>query len=140
MAHLSVFQPFQDLVSDLGRELVVRPLGIAGQAVSRIRLDVEESDDAYTVRAEIPGARKEEIRVSVEGNQVSLGAELRRESAGTAAGRTVYSERSYGMVSRTFVLPGEVESSGASAQYQDGILTLVVPKKSAASGNRVPVT
>jgi HSP20 family protein len=140
MANLGVFQPLQDLVNDLGRDLVVRPLGMAGQAISRIRLDVDEDDDGYTVRAEIPGSRKEDIRVSVEGNQVSLSAELRKEKDGMAGRRTVYSERNYGVVSRSFTLPGELEAGGALAQYQDGILTVFVPKKATSSGSRVPVT
>jgi HSP20 family protein len=140
MANLGIFQPFQDLVGDLGRELVARPLGAASQAVSsRLRLDVDEDDQSYTIRAELPGARKEDIRVSVEGNQVSLGAEVRREADG-AGRRNVHSERSYGSVTRTFTLPAELDAAGASAQYQDGVLTVVVPKKSTISASRVPVS
>lgn len=134
----SVFRPFQEVFGELGRDLVMKPLGIASQLVSRIRLEVDEDDDAYTVRAEMPGARKEDIRVSIEGSQVSLSAELRRDAA--SRGQTIYSERSYGTASRTFSLPAEVEAQGAAAQYQDGVLTLVVPKKSALSGSRVPVS
>jgi HSP20 family protein len=140
----SVFQPFQDVISELGRDFVFRPLsragGMASGAVTRIRLDVDEDDNAYTVRAEIPGARKEDIQVSVEGAQVSIGAEIRPETHGTAGQRTVYTERSYGLVSRTFTLPGEVDAQGAAAQYRDGVLTLVLPKKSALSGKRVPIS
>lgn len=134
----SVFRPFQEVIGELGRDLVMKPLGMASQLVSRIRLEVDEDDSAYTIRAEIPGAHKEDIRVSIEGNQVSLGAELRRESP--ARGQTIYSERSYGSASRSFLLPAEVDPQGAAAQYQDGILTVVVPKKSALSGSRVPVS
>lgn len=134
----SVFRPFQEVFGELGRDLVMKPLGIASQLVSRIRLEVDEDDDAYTVRAEMPGARKEDIRVSIEGSQVSLSAELRRDAA--SRGQTIYSERSYGTASRTFSLPAEVDAQGAAAQYQDGVLTLVVPKKSALSGSRVSVS
>ena len=141
----SVFQPFQDVINELGRDFVIRPLsrasGMAGQVVSRIRLEVDEDDNAYTVRAEIPGARKEDIAVSVEGAQVSLSADLRSKTLGTAGQHTVYSERTYGLVSRSFTLAGEVDPQGASAEYLDGVLTLVLPKKSAAaSGTRVPVS
>ena len=124
----SVLQPFQEVVS-----------GLAGQLVSRIRLDVDEDDTAYTVRAEIPGARKEDIQVSAEGSEVVLSAEIRPETHGAAGQRTVYSERSYGRASRSFSLPGEVDAQAASAQYRDGVLTLVLPKKSALSGKRVPI-
>ena len=140
----SVFQPFQDVINELGRDFVIRPLsrasGMAGQVVSRIRFEVDEDDNAYTVRAEIPGARKEDIAVSVEGAQVSLSADLRSKTLGTAGQHTVYSERTYGLVSRNFTLPGEVDAPGAAAQYHDGLLTLVLPKKSAGSGTRVPVS
>jgi HSP20 family protein len=128
-AMASVFQPFQEVVS-----------GLAGQLVSRIRLDVDEDDTAYTVRAEIPGARKEDIQVSAEGNELVLSAEIRPETHGGAGQRTVYSERSYGRASRSFTLPAEVDAQSASAQYRDGILTLVLPKKSALSGTRVPIS
>jgi HSP20 family protein len=136
----SVFQPFQEMISELGRDFVVKPLGMAGQMISRIRLDLDEDDTAYTVRAEIPGARKEDIQVSVEGNQVVLAAEIRAETHGAAGQRTVYSERSYGRASRSFTLPAEVDAQSASAQYRDGVLTLVLPKKAARPGSRVPVS
>ena len=136
----SVFQPFQDMISEFGKDFVVKPLGMAGQALSRLRLDVDEDETAYTIRAELPGARKEDIQVSVEGSQVALAADIRQETHGTAGQRSLYRERSYGRVSRTFALPGEVDSQAASAQYRDGVLTLVLPKKSALSGKRVPVS
>lgn len=136
----NVFQPFQDVLSELGKDFVVKPLGMASQLVARIRLDLDEDETAYTVRAEIPGARKEDIQVSVEGNQVSLSAEVRRETHDGAGQRTLYSERSYGRSSRSFTLPEEVDAQAASAQFRDGVLTLVLPKKSASAGKRVPIS
>lgn len=156
----SVFQPFQDVLgelgrdlmrSDLGRDFLVRPLGMAGgavgnltshavgQMVSRIRLDVDEDDTAYTIRAELPGARKEDIQVSVEGAQVSLAAEIPAATHDGSGQRPLYRERTYGHVSRSFTLPQEVDSQAAAAQYRDGVLTLVLPKKAANSGRRVPI-
>jgi HSP20 family protein len=135
----SVFQPFQDVLSELSRDLVVKPLGMASQLVARIRLDVDEDDTAYTVRAEIPGARKEDIQVSIEGSQVSLSAEVRRETHGGAGQRNLHSERSYGRSSRAFTLPEEVDAQAASAQFRDGVLTLVLPKKPGTTGKRVPI-
>jgi HSP20 family protein len=139
MLMASVFQPFQDVISELGKDFVMKPLGMASQMMSRIRLDLDEDDTAYTVRAEIPGARKEDIQVSVEGSEVSLSAQVRQETHGGAGQRTLYSERSYGLSSRSFTLPAEVDAQAASAQYRDGVLTLVLPKKSALSGKRVPI-
>jgi HSP20 family protein len=139
-AMASVFQPFQDVISELGKDFVIKPLGMAGQAISRIRLDLDEDDTAYTLRAEIPGARKEDVQVSVEGNKVSLAAEVRHETHGAAGQRNLYSERSYGRASRTFTLPEEVDAQAAAAQYRDGVLTLVLPKKAGTTGKRVPVS
>ena len=140
----SVFRPFQEMIGELGRDFLGRPLGMAtgmaGQMVARIRLDLDEDDQAYTIRAEIPGARKEDIHVSVEGSQVSLSAEVRQETHGAAGQRNLYSERSYGLASRSFTLPAEVDGQSASAQYRDGVLTLVLPKKAALSGKRVPIS
>lgn len=138
-AMAGVLRPFQDVFNELSRDFIGRPLGMASRAVSGIRLDVDEDDTSYTVRAEIPGARKEDIQVSVEGNQVSLSAEIRHETHDGSGQRTVYSERSYGVSSRTFTLPAEVDSQGAAAQYRDGVLTLVLPKKASLSGKRVPI-
>lgn len=139
----SLLRPFQEMIGELGRDFVGRPLGVAtgmaSQIASRIRLDLDEDDQAYTVRAEVPGARKEDIHVSVEGSQVSLSVEVRPETHGSAGQRNLYSERSYGLASRSFTLPAEVDPQGASAQYRDGVLTLVLPKKSAVSGTRVPI-
>jgi len=132
----SMFRPFQEALG----ELVAKPLGMASDMISRIRLDVDEDDMAYTVRAEIPGAHKEDIQVSVDGNRVALSAEVRRETHGDAGQRTLYAERSYGSVSRSFLLPGEVDPESAAAQYRDGVLNLVLPKKSALSGHRVPIS
>lgn len=132
----SVFRPFQEAFGDL----IAKPLGMASEVVSRVRIDVDEDDTAYTVRAEIPGAHKEDIQVSVDGNRVSLAAEVRRETHRDAGQRTLYAERSYGTVSRSFTLPDEVDSQGAAAQYRDGVLTLVLPKRSALSGHRVPIS
>ena len=132
----SVFQPFQDALN----ELVARPLGMAGQIVSRIRLDVDEDDSAYTVRAEIPGARKEDIEVSVEGTRLAISAEIRPETHEGAGQRPLYRERSYGRSSRSFTLPEEVDAQAAAAQYRDGVLTLVLPKKAVVSGKRVPIS
>ena len=129
---VSLFQPLQEALGVAS--------GLAGQVVYRIRIDLDEDEHAYTVRAEIPGARKEDIRVSVEPRQVSLGAELREETQPAAGQRTLHRERSYGAASRSFTLPGEVDPQAASAQYLDGVLTLVLPKRSATSGKRVPVS
>jgi HSP20 family protein len=95
----------------------------------QIRLDVSEADDAYTVKAEIPGVRKEDIHVEIEGTQVLITAEVKKDVEEKKEGRVLRSERSYGMASRMFTLGFEVDRSKAVAKYLDGVLTLVLPKK-----------
>jgi HSP20 family protein len=95
----------------------------------QIRIDVSEADEAYTVKAEIPGVRKEDIHVEIEGAQVLISAEVKKDVEEKKEGRLLRSERSYGMASRMFTLGFEVDRSKAVAKYTDGVLSLTLPKK-----------
>jgi len=95
----------------------------------QIRIDVSEADDAYTVKAEIPGVRKEDIHVEIEGTQVMITAEAKKDFEEKKEGRVLRSERSYGVASRIFTLGFEVDRSKAVAKYVDGVLSLTLPKK-----------
>ena len=78
-----------------------------------ITLDVKEDEQCYIVRADIPGVRQEDIEIAVDGNEVTLRAE------------TLSS-----VMSRSFPLHGEVDSAAARAQYRDGVLEVLLRKKS----------
>jgi HSP20 family protein len=91
------------------------------------------------VRADIPGVKKEDIQVSVEGDQVSLSAEVKQEKEEKKGEKTIYSERSYGMASRSFTLPTDVDAQGAKAEYKDGVLNLTLPKKANGSSKRIAI-
>jgi HSP20 family protein len=95
---------------------------------------VKESGDAYTVQAEIPGVPKEDIQVAVEGNVVSLRAEIKQQDSSSADEKTLRSERYYGAVSRSFQLASDIDQTQAKAKYDNGVLTLTLPKKQALSG------
>lgn len=105
----------------------------------QIKLDVTEADGAYTVKAEIPGVRKEDIDVRIEGNQVSLSAEVNKQSEEKKDGRVIRSERYQGYVSRTFSLGANVDSGRASAKYENGVLELVLPKRESTEAKRLTV-
>jgi HSP20 family protein len=105
----------------------------------QIRLDVDETDTAYTVNAEIPGVRKEDINVNIAGNQVSISAEVKKDSEEKKDGRLLRSERSYGFVSRSFSLAAEVDDAKAGAKYKDGVLTLTLPKKATSRTERLRI-
>lgn len=95
----------------------------------QMKIDVSEHDETYTVKAEIPGVRKEDIHVEIEGPQVLITAEVKKDSEEKKEGRVLRSERSYGYTSRMFNLGFELDRAKAVAKYQDGVLTLTLPKK-----------
>lgn len=107
---------------------------------SRIRMDVEEDDTQFVVKAEIPGVKKEDIAIDISGNEISVSAETRRETEEKSAGNVLHSERYYGKFYRSFTLNHEVDESQSQASYQDGILTLTLPKKPGAASRKLMVS
>jgi len=107
-----------------------------------IRLDVHEKDGAYVVHAEIPGVKKDDIRIEIEGNEVVIGAETRRpdETHGEAKdGKWLHVERRFGKLERRFSLPQELDDARAEARFADGVLELTLPKKAPASARKIEV-
>jgi len=104
-----------------------------------IRVDVVEKDDAFNVHADLPGVKKEDINVRIDGNRVHIDAEARRESEVKDKGKVVRSERYYGTVSRVFTLSQEVDDAKAVAKYEDGVLTLDLPKKASTTSRKLPI-
>lgn len=128
-----------DVFGDLMKGFWVKPVAFPGDGELKMKLDVKEDDKAYTIHAEIPGVKKEDINVDVDGGQVSIRAEVKRESEKKDGEKVLHSERYYGMVSRSMSLPSEVDPQGAKAEYKDGVLQLTLPKKAAKSTRRVTV-
>lgn len=105
-----------------------------------IRVDVTEKDGHFTVRADMPGVKKGNINVRVDGNLVQIDAQTADElETKDADGKVWRSERYYGAVSRAFTLANEVDETKAVAKYEDGVLTLDLPKKSGTSSHRIAV-
>jgi HSP20 family protein len=131
---------FDDFFKDFAPGFYVRPLhGEGVPQASQIRVDVKEDDAAYTVQAEVPGVPKEDIHVSVDGNVVSLRAEVRQHDQKKDGEKVLRSERYYGAVARSFQLPVELDAAQAKAKYDNGVLTLSLPKKQAASAQRLAI-
>ncbi len=105
-----------------------------------IKVDVEESEDRYTVKADMPGVAKEDIHVDVDGNVVSIAAEVRREKKEEREGKVLRSERYFGTMTRAFTLPAEVDVDRTEAKYADGVLRLVLPKHKGVPAHRVAVS
>jgi len=138
MSNLIRFNP-DDAFDDLFRGFLMRPILAEGQHEVQIKMDVQESETAYTVHAEIPGVKKNDIHVSVEGNQVSISAELKNEKEVKDGKKLLRSERYYGKVSRTFTLLQEVDNDAVLAKYNDGVLELTLPKKAVVTHKRITI-
>jgi len=105
-----------------------------------MRIDVSEKDNAYQVKADIPGVKKEDINVRIDGNVVQIDAQVKREKETKGNGdKVLRSERYYGNVSRTFSLADDVDDAKAEAKYADGVLTLALPKRTTAASKKVTV-
>ena len=143
MANGARFDPFNDLVDDLFKGFLVRPLGFEGRGeavqLARAKVDVAEKNGAYVVTAELAGVKKEDIHVSIDGAQVTLDAEVKREKEANKDERVLHSERVYGKVTRSFTLPQEVDEAKAEAKFRDGVLELTLPKKAAAQRKQISI-
>lgn len=124
---LARFEPFRAM-DEFFNDFRLSPSWRSLDMEPRIRVDVAETEQAYTLKAELPGVNKDDIKVAVEGNQVTLTAEVRQEKDEKTE-HTLRSERYYGMQSRSFSLPQDVDDASAQATYKDGILELTLPKK-----------
>lgn len=140
MANITRYDPFNDL-DDLFKGLFVRPmrfdLDVAPQM--RMKIDVTKAEDAYTVKAEIPGVSKDDIQVSIDGNEVTISGEIKKESEEKKGEEVLRSERYYGKVSRSFTLPHDVDEAKVVAKYADGVLKLALPMKSKSASKRITV-
>ncbi len=140
MTRLSLYDPFADVFPELFRS-AFQPTTRNGERASAldIRLDVKESDDGYTVQAEMPGVKKDDIHVQIDGDRVSISAEVKRESEQKEGERVLRSERYYGSIGRTFQLAAEIDEATANARFEDGVLNLTLPKKAAPASKRLQV-
>lgn len=103
-----------------------------------IRVDVRETAEAYTVAAEIPGVKKEDIAVEIEGNEVTISAETRREERKEGE-KWLRTERFFGKTARRFALPQDLDEAKAVAKLADGVLELTLPKKAAVTGRKIEI-
>jgi HSP20 family protein len=140
MANITRYDPFDDVFGDLLKGFFVRPVSFEGQSQLAPKVDVTEDDKAYKVKAELPGVKKEDINVSIDGNRIAINAEIRKEHEEKDGQRVLRSERYFGKFSRSFQLNQDVDESKAEAKYTDGVLQLVLPKKAAVSAKRLTIS
>ena len=144
MANITRFDPFGDLARfdpfDFEPALrLPRSLWRNLPEAPQIKMDVSEDEKGYKVKAEIPGVNKDDIKVSIDGNQVSISAEVKKESEEKKGETVIRSERYYGKQYRAFGLPADVDSTKTEAKYADGVLELVMPKKEGNAPKQVTV-
>jgi HSP20 family protein len=136
---LARFDPFRD-IDEMFRDF--SPSAWRGaDNVPRMRMDVSENEKEYVVKAEIPGVQKEDIKVAINGSQVSLTAEIKEEKSAGDTGKSgaLRSERYYGQLHRSFTLPQEVDDDQAEARYENGVLHLLLPKKVGTGGKQLAI-
>ena len=140
MANITRYDPFDDM-DDLFKGLFVRPmrfdLDVAPQL--RMKIDVTKVEDTYTVKADIPGVKKEDIQVSIDGNEVTISGEIKKESEEKKGEQVLRSERYYGKVSRSFTLPHDVDEAKIVAKYADGVLKVTLPMKIKSASKKITV-
>ena len=144
MVNITRFNPLQEAFENLLRGV---PVWMPPETRAETRapvptqflMDVTENDKEYRVLAELPGVKKEEISITISGNQVAVSAEVKHEEDVNNGETVLCAERYYGKIQRAFVLGQEVDEATAEAKYNDGVLELTLPKKTAAAGERLAV-
>ena len=146
MANITRYDPFNEIVDDLFKGFFVRPVGYNGvrsafgSELPQIKVDVADNEAAYAVHAELPGVKKEDIQVQVDGNQLTLSAEVKREKEAKDNGeRLIHVERVFGKTSRSFSLPQEIDEAKVQAKFKDGVLELTLPKKQPAPRKQIEI-
>ncbi len=109
------------------------------EAISSPRLNVTENDQSFMVQAEMPGVKKEDVKVAIDRQRVTIEAEARHEEEKREGESVVYAERSARKFMRSFMLPTDVDDATADAKLEDGILTLTLPKKQASAAKRLTI-
>jgi HSP20 family protein len=147
MANIARFDPFEELarfrpladMEDFFKGFRMRPLMGDIEMEPRLKVDVTEAEAAYNVKADIPGVKKEDIHVAIDGNQVSIEAEIKKEKEEKKGEKVVRSERYYGKQYRSFTLGHDIDAGKAEAKYSDGVLELKLPKKSNGSSKELKI-
>jgi HSP20 family protein len=139
MNNLTRYGLLDDVFNDFAKGFFFKPVVMENAPPLQVKIDVKEDKDAYKVHADLPGMKKEDIQVTVDGNMVTISAETRRETENKEGEKVLRSERYVGAVSRSFQLPFEIDMGAAVAKYEDGVLELTLPKRSATVGRQLTI-
>ena len=141
MVNITRFNPLEDAFESLFRGVPVwlPSPETRAPAPTQFRMDVTENDKEYQVLVDLPGVKKEEISITISGNEVAVSAEVKREKDIENGETVLRAERYYGKIQRAFALGQEVDEATAQAKYNDGVLELTLPKKAVAAAKRLTV-
>lgn len=145
LARWDPFRELEELRKEFNRFFARAPLSLWGEELAQSSgpafppVDIKEENDAIVVKSDLPGVKKEEIEVRVDGNLLTIKAEKRFEDKEEEKDRYHRIERFYGVYQRTFTLPDRIDPERMKARYEDGVLTLVLPKKPEAKPKTIKV-
>lgn len=131
------YRPDSRYTRTLGRDQLMKNLEEDSVTWSP-RVDIQESEEHYLVRADIPGLERDDISVSVENRVLTLKGERRREKTDDRENRLL--ERAYGQFKRSFRLPSKVENEKIKADYKNGVLTITIPKAKEAVPRKIEIS
>lgn len=141
MNALTRLDRIEDMFPEMFRRFL-QPMSstLSGEPMGDIRVDIDEEDKAYKVSAELPGVKKEDLNVEIDGNRVSISAEVRKEREEKGEkGRTIMRETYRGSAMRSFSLAHDIDEANVTAKLEDGILQLTLPKREGARNRRIAI-
>lgn len=139
MTALTRLERMDEMFPELFRRMT-RPSAFGDLPAAEIRLDVTERDQDYLVRAEVPGARKDDVRVQIDRNTVTVSVERKTEQERKDdKGRVLLRETSVGSALRGFTLAHDIDDKASTAKLEDGVLILTLPKRKGAGSRLLPI-
>jgi HSP20 family protein len=141
MVNITRYYPLEDTFENWfrGVPMWLPNLEARAPAPTQFRMDISENDKEYQVLAELPGVKKEDISITINGNEVAVSAEVKHEKDVENGETVLRAERYYGKIQRAFTLSQEVDEATAQAKCNDGVLELTLPKKAVAAAKRLTV-
>ena len=138
LGDIARFDPFTSM-EDWFKGFGLRPLFNEMDTAPLIKIDLTENDKTYTIHAELPGVNKEDIKVQVDGNRVSISAETKKEKEEKEGERIICRECYQGSSYRSFTLDSDVDETKAEAKYENGVLELILPKKNGKTSRQIEI-
>lgn len=148
MADITRYNPFRGLsrLDPFGREMddffkgfFLTPISLDKMPDAQIPIDITEDETGYKVRAEMPGFNKDEISVSVKGDQVTISAETKKEKEEKKGDKVIHRECYYGKQYRSFTLPQAADEAAVKARYENGVLSLELARKAGSDAKKIAI-